>query len=451
MEAFKIGEDEWAAQAAACQDRRTARAAALLAQIEQAPPLLLAALLLAVGALLPLAGGNDYLLRVAATACLYMILALGLNLVAGMAGLLDLGYVAFFGIGAYTYAVLASPQLGLQLPAWQALPLAVAAAAACGTLLGLPALRLRGDHLAVITLGFAQVTLLLALRLDRLELPWSTERINLTGGPNGILNVAPLGLFGWQAQSQAAGYLVMLAALIVMLIFVAHLDRSRLGRAWRAMREDSLAAAALGMPVRSLKILAVTVGATIAGVAGSLFSAWQGAIFPTNLDLSLLLTLYAAVLLGGLGSLPGVILGALLLAVLPELLRDPTAARLLGYGGITLALLWRRPRRRGLFGLAGATLLAAFLLAATSALDLDRTLTGNLAFLAGAALLAAAARPWSFARAWLLIPALGLLGAVWELRLVSEPAITRMLLLGALLVALMMYRPHGLLGRPRID
>jgi branched-chain amino acid transport system permease protein len=436
MSAAKIGRDEWAEQEG---DRRSAGP---LTRLRAAEPVALAAILLAVGALLPLVTGDGYITRVAATACLYALLAVGLTVVVGFAGMLDLGYMAFFGVGAYAYALLASAQLGVAAPPWLALGAGVAAAGLAGALLGLPALRLRGDYLAVVTLGFAQAFVLLVLTLDRLELPGLPGRVNLTGGPNGVLGVPPL-----LAGGNAAGYLSLLVALSVTLALVGNLERSALGRGWRALRDDELAAASLGTPVRRLKLLAVVLGAAVAGLGGGLFSAWQGAIFPSNLDLSVLLSLYAAAILGGLGSLPGALVGALLLAVLPELLRDPQVARLLCYGVAAAALLISRPSRRGALALIGAACLAATLTLAARAVAAEPGTLGAPTFLAGTAISLCsgrAARPTI--NALLLIVGLGLLGAAFELRLVHEPGITRLLALGALLLWMLVRRPHGLLA-----
>lgn len=437
MSAAKIGTDEWA-------ERERMRPPALRERLAGLPPTGLAAALVAGGALLPLFAGDGYLTRVAAMACVYALLAIGLTIVVGFAGMLDLGYVAFFGVGAYAYAMLASPHLGLHASPWLALGVAVGAATLAGVMLGLPALRLRGDYLAVVTLGFAQVCVLLVLTLDRVDLPWPAERLNLTGGPNGIVRVAPL------ASGAHVGYLSLLGAVAVVLLLVSNLERSTLGRAWRALRDDERAAAALGTPVQRLRLLAVALAAGIAGLAGGLFSAWQGAIFPAQIDLTMLLTLYAAAILGGLGSLPGAVLGAVVLAVLPELLRDPTLARILCYGAGALALLPTPRRRRGLLLILAAATLGGGLISVVHLVAAAPAAFGAPAFLAGVALVAWAGRmDWSPVRVGALTSGLALLGVAFELRLVHEPAITRMLALGALLVWMLAQRPNGLLGRRR--
>ncbi len=309
-----------------------------------------------LAALVPLATSNDYIIRVAGNVCLFGLLALGLNVVVGYAGLLDLGYVAFYGIGGYGYAMLSSSQFGLHLPVWVSIPLVVIVAALFGLLLGLPSLRLTGDYLAIVSLGFGQIFVLLANSMDKLNVPWSEEPLDLTGGPNGITDLDPIQLFGLRLTSVTHYFYLLLAVLALIWLVLHHINSSRVGRAWRAMREDTLAAEAMGIPVKRLKLLAFAIGAAVAGLSGSIYTAWQTAVFPSNFDVTLLITLYAMVVLGGAGSQIGAITGALLLSVIPELLRGPDTARLLFYGGIVaLTLLLTRPRWRG------AALLAAVL------------------------------------------------------------------------------------------
>jgi branched-chain amino acid transport system permease protein len=430
-------------------------------------------------ALVPLLTSSEYIIRVSGNICLFALLALGLNVVVGYAGLLDLGYVAFYGIGSYGYALLSSNQFGLHLPTWAAVPLVVAIAAAAGLLLGSPSLRLTGDYLAIVTLGFAQIFVLLANSMDRVTVPWSAEPLNITGGPNGITPTDPFHLFGLRLASMTHYFYLLLATLAVVLLVLRNIDRSRVGRAWRALREDALAAEAMGMPIRRLKLLAFAIGAAIAGLGGSIFAAWQTAVFPANFDVTLLITLYAMMVLGGVGSLPGAVAGAFLLAVIPELLRGPDVARLLFYGGaIAATLLLTRPRWRGAALLAAAALAGLLVkLAATTfwpdafgppvtpldsglgalaqrwlVFPRDATTAGNIAFVVVVALLMAASRVRRpNLRFALLVPTLYLLAFVWETRLAAEPSVTRLLFFGAILVLLMTYRPQGLFGKPRVE
>jgi ABC-type branched-subunit amino acid transport system permease subunit len=269
-------------------------------------------------------------------------------------------------------------------------------------------------------------------------------------------------------------FYLLLAALALVWLALHHIDRSRVGRAWRALREDALAAEAMGMPVRRLKLLAFAIGAAVAGLSGSIFAAWQTAVFPSNFDVTLLITIYAMVVLGGAGSQAGTIAGALLLSVIPELLRGPDTARALFYGGVAaMTLLLMRPRWRGVVllvavvafglllkpaigtlapGLLGQPEPAAGLAQRWLVAPSNPVLVGNIAFLVVVALLMAVSRVRRpNVRFALLIPTLYLLAFVWETRLAGQPSVTRLLFFGAILVLLMTYRPHGLFGKPRVE
>lgn len=479
MSLDNLGQDEWVAQAERRRARGRGPLGRLLTRLEAVNPFVLGALLLGAAALLPLITSNAYVIRIAGNVCLFGMLALGLNVVVGYAGLLDLGYIAFYGIGGYAYALLSSSQFGLHLPTWASVPLIVALAGLCGLLLGLPSLRLTGDYLAIVTLGFAQIFVLLTTSLDRVSLPWAAEPVNITGGPNGVTALDPFHLFGLRLTTVAQYFYLLLMLLTLVLIVIHHINQSRVGRAWRAMGEDALAAEAMGMPVRRLKLLAFMIGAAIAGLSGSVFAAWQTAVFPSNFDVTLLITLYAMVVLGGLGSLRGAVAGALLLAVLPELLRGPDTARLLFYGGLVVGvLLLMRPRWRGL-ALLGAVVAFGVLvrLVATTlwagalsgpvipvaaglgglvqrwlVFPQNATTVGNLLFVAVVLLLMVVSRTRQrIVRFIVLIPTLYLLAFVWETRLAAEPSVTRLLFFGAILVLLMTYRPFGLFGKQRVE
>ncbi len=301
---------------------------------------LLSFLLVAVAMLvLPLLlqqGGNAWV-RILDMALLYVLLALGLNIVVGYAGLLDLGYVAFFAVGAYLFALLGSPHLaeafpwiaatfpdGLHLPIWAVIPLAAALAGLFGVLLGAPTLKLRGDYLAIVTLGFGEIIRVFLNNLDR--------PINLTNGPKGINQIdgitffgvklsRPIEVFGFEIASVSLYYYLFLALVIVSVVVCHRLEQSRIGRAWMAVREDEIAAKAMGINTRNLKLLAFGMGATFGGVSGAMFAAFQGFVSPESFSLMESVMIVAMVVLGGIGHLPGVILGALLLAALPEVLR----------------------------------------------------------------------------------------------------------------------------------
>lgn len=476
MSTSNIGRDEWVTEVGARRAWWRDPWGWLLDLLEQINPLVLVGVLVGVAGLLALFTGSAYLLRVAGTICIFAMLALGLHLSVGAAGMLNLGYVAFFGIGGYTYALLSSDQLGIHLPTVLSLPIVVGSSALLGLLLGLPALRLSGDYLGIVTLGFTQIFVLLAINLDRVTLPWSAERLSLTGGPNGITGIAPFSLLGWQPGGMHEWFYLLLAALGMVFLVCWSLDHSPIGRGWRAVREDELAAAAMGLAVGRLKLLALVIGAVIAGWSGSLYAAWQGAIFPANFDLNVLLMLYAMLVLGGLGSLPGMLVGALVLVVVPELLRDPALARVLFYSSVVALLLTLRPRWHGPALLGGVVLGGVLLKLLVGwlwpelggprletdglaglvqqwlVLPSNPALIGNILFIVVVGLLMLASR---VQRVWLrlalLAPTLYLLAVVWETRLVREPGVTSQLLLGAMLVVLLMRRPQGILGRPRVE
>jgi branched-chain amino acid transport system permease protein len=299
--------------------------------------------------------------RIANYAILYVLLALGLNIVVGFAGLLDLGYIAFYAVGAYTYALLASPQFNLHLPFWVILPVGAAVAALFGVLLGAPTLKLRGDYLAIVTLGFGEI---IRIFLNNLSRP-----VNITNGPIGISRIDPFTLDGfsfgsyetilglqWSAPIKYY-YLLLLVALAIIVVNM-RLQNSRVGRAWEAIREDEVAARAMGIDTRNLKLLAFAMGASFGGVAGGMFSAIQGFISPESFVLVESIMVVCMVVLGGMGNIWGVVLGALLLSFVPEILRwtvtplqdalfgrmvvEPEVIRMLLFGlALVLVMLFR--------------------------------------------------------------------------------------------------------------
>ena len=262
----------------------------------------------------PLVAPNDYWTGVATRIGLYATLALGLNVVVGFAGLLDLGYVAFFGIGSYIYAFLASPHFGLHWPTLAVLPVVLVGTAVAGVLIGAPTLRLRGDYLAIVTLGFGEITYLLLINLDR--------PINITGGPSGIVTIDPPSFFGWTATHNTQYYYLFLAAAALALFVSARLRHSRIGWAWQAIREDELAARVMGINTTVAKLQAFAIGAALAGLAGALLASWQRSVFPDNFLFTESINVLAMVIIGGSGSLGGVLLGAALIVTLPEIFRD---------------------------------------------------------------------------------------------------------------------------------
>ncbi|QDF99158.1 ABC transporter ATP-binding protein [Azoarcus sp. DD4] len=263
--------------------------------------------------------------RILDFALLYMMLALGLNLVVGFAGLLDLGYIAFYAVGAYSFAFLASPHFDIHLPFWLILPLGAGFAALAGIMLGFPVLRLRGDYLAIVTLGFGEIVRIFMLNLN--------YPINITNGPQGINMIDPVVLFGWDLSrniqvtenfainSLFLYYYFFLACVAGSILFIRRLQISRIGRAWAAMRDDELAAKAIGINTRNMKLLAFALGATFGGVSGCLFGAFQGFVSPESFSLMESIAVLTMVVFGGMGNIAGAVIGAFVLALLPEILR----------------------------------------------------------------------------------------------------------------------------------
>jgi branched-chain amino acid transport system permease protein len=262
--------------------------------------------------------------RIADFAILYVLLALGLNIVVGFAGLLDLGYIAFYAVGAYAYALLASPHFGLHLPFWVILPIGAGLAAIFGILLGAPTLKLRGDYLAIVTLGFGEIVRILLNNLSR--------PVNLTNGPQGVARIDPFRIgsldlsttdtwHGVVFSGPLKYYYFLLACVLVVIVVNLRLQNSRIGRAWEAVREDETAARAMGIDTTRIKLLAFAMGATFGGLAGGMFAAIQAFISPESFVLVESIMVVAMVVLGGMGNIWGVILGALLLSFVPEVLR----------------------------------------------------------------------------------------------------------------------------------
>ena len=340
--------------------------------------------------------GNSWV-RIIDFALLYIMLALGLNIVVGFAGLLDLGYIAFYAVGAYMTGLLASPQFatvlesvvnqypvvgnalisifgeevrqhGIHLSVWLIVPLGAGLAGLFGALLGAPTLKLRGDYLAIVTLGFGEI---IRIFMNNLSSP-----VNITNGPAGINLIEPIRIFGVSLAGEAgskqtvvigsfsmpsvSAYYFLFLVLCIMIVFVTvRLQHSRLGRAWVAIREDEIAAKAMGINTRNVKLLAFAMGASFGGVAGAMFASFQGFVSPESFSLNESIAVLAMVVLGGIGHVPGVILGGVILAALPEVLRhavEPAQKALFGqvlietevlrqllYGFAMVAVMLNRP------------------------------------------------------------------------------------------------------------
>lgn len=287
---------------------------------------------------------NQYWNYTLGTVGIYVLLGLGLNIVVGMAGLLDLGYVAFFAIGAYTVALMTAPTPhGLLTDFWWnfwlALPIGVILAALAGILLGIPVLRMRGDYLAIVTLGFGEIIRILS-KSDALT--------GFSGGPRGVRDVAmpsfalPFTDFKYTFDDRAFIYLIILGCLLVIFV-TARLQNSRVGRAWIAMREDETVAQAMGINTWQYKLMAFAIGAAFAGLGGVLFASRNQFTGPEDHNLMVSINVLSLVIVGGMGSIPGVVMGALALKGLPEVLRQLESFRLLAFGGLLVAMMILRP------------------------------------------------------------------------------------------------------------
>jgi branched-chain amino acid transport system permease protein len=468
----RIGVDEWVASA---EERRRRTLAGRVEELGGRTPAAVKLVALALPfAVFPLVADSDYLMQVGIDTLIFVLLALGLNVAVGWVGLLDLGFVAFAGLGAYFYAALASEYAGRHWDAVIAIPAIALAVAVAGFLVGLPSRRLVGDYLAIVTLFFIQIWLVVLINAS------------FTRGPNGISNIQPLEFLGRRVSSIDGLYYVVFGAFVLIVSFLYLLNRSRTGRAWRALREDELAAELMTMPVNRLKLMAFAVGAGIAGVAGALFAPVQGAVFPTNFDLVVLITVYAMVVLGGAGSLVGVTVGAVVINASLEILRDPSDASWLFYGAVVLVLfVLIRPWWLSLAVLGGTIvfgfvvhaiaeearpslvegvpvgqariddLVDSWVLLPTNIVTGDGLPTGAfarvmyLSLVAAVLLLTLIRQP--IVRAVAVVPVLYLAAMVWENLLLPQPAVARYVLIGALLVGLMAIRPQGLFGRQRVE
>jgi len=474
-----VGRDEWVARHGERRVRRGGPLGTLEERLRRVPWWAWLTLFVVLFALLPVGVTDAYWRRVAFDTVLFMMLALGLNVVVGWGGLLDLGYLMFYGFGAFTYADLRSDQFDLHLPTLLVIAIAVVGGALLGILVGLPSRRLSGDYLAIVTLFAYQIFISILIGGDDIF------GVDLTGGVNGILKVDPLSFFGHSIPVSKEGGEFNVAYLYVALVFFTLLfvalrlvDRSRTGRAWRSLREDSLAAQLMGMPVPWLKLMAFSFGAAVAALTGTLLVSLNGSVFPGNFDLTLLITIYAMMILGGLGSQAGAVLGAILITVLLELLREPSNSRYIFYAVLVLGLVAVLRVSVRLAVVAGGVILLGVLIRVVVDL-VDSSWTGaapdgsgwlgdllarwvvepdsvapwlkSTAYISliALALLLTTLRGWT--RLAVLVPVLYLATFVWENVLAVQPEVTRYILLGALLVVVMIVRPNGLLGEKRVE
>jgi branched-chain amino acid transport system permease protein len=471
----RVGVDEWVARVDQRRERPTGIAGVFQRLGEIVTPGVRLALVVILAATLPLWLSDGDLFNYGIFLLLYILLGLGLNVVVGFAGLLDLGYVAFFGFGAYFYALLSSDHYGIHWPAIVAVPVVVLATALLGLFLGVPSRRLLGDYLAIVTLFFGQAFVVF-VNASNPEVAGK----GLTGGPNGIADIDPISIFGYEFTTRTQQYALLLAAGVVVLVGLHFLSESRTGRALRALREDPLAAEAMSIPVNRLKLLAFGIGAGIAGFTGCMFATLLTAVTPGNFDVPILITIYAVVILGGFGSLSGVILGAVVITVSFQFLAPENPqnnARVLFYTIILLTIVLAvRSWWRLLLVLAGTVLLGVAVHAIVAAvaptwaagraveagrlgeliggwvvIPQGHPNFGNIAYVAlvVSVLVLTQLRP---SLRLLAIPSVAYLAAiVWETSFVQQPAVARWILFGALLVVLMNVRPQGLLGTPRVE
>ena len=471
-----VGQDEWVARHAAQRFMPTGPLGTIEDRVRRVPWWAWLVLFLSAASTLPFFEHSGYVRYVAFSTVLYMLLALGLNVVVGWGGLLDLGYVAFYGIGAYAYAILASDKFGFHLPTLVAIPVIVAIGAIAGFLVGLPSRRLTGDYLAIVTLFFLQLFQTVMTNGD------SVRGHNLTGGPNGILRVDPYHLGGHDLVVQHEGifavsyFYVALGIFAVVFVALRFVNNSRTGRAWRSQREDPLAAEAMGMPVNWLKLMSFSFGAAVAALTGTLFAAQAASVFPLTFYFVLLIIVYTMVILGGSGSQAGVVAGALIVSPLLELLREPGKSRAVFFIALVGAVLLMSTRSRAI-GIVGlATLAFGFVVHETlGAIDKTWVAGQNQGGFAGLtdhwvvapAHLARWIAPTAYIgliavvlfvtivrgrlRLVLLVPTLYLAAFVWENVMLAKPEPTRYIVLGVILIALMILRPNGLLGERRVE
>jgi ABC-type branched-subunit amino acid transport system permease subunit len=472
----RIGVDSWVAEA----DERRMRGRGPLGLLawgwESSPDSAKLIGFVAIAASLPfwLLSSEGDLFNFGLFTLIFVGLGLGLNVVVGLAGLLDLGYVAFYGIGAYAYALLSSGYYGHHWPAEATIPIAMATAAIPAAILGFSARRLLGDYLAIVTLFFAQAFLVFTNTTN----PTLFGK-GFTGGANGIPNLDPLTFFGYQLTSTKQLYFFTLGVVGVVAAAIYLVNQSRIGRAWRASREDPLAAEVMSIPVNRLKILAFVFGSAVAGLLGAIYAAVSTAAVSTNFNVAVLIILYAIIILGGFGSIAGVFVGANIINVSFEFLEPqsdyPSFKRWLFYGLIIVLVARLKPWYRAAvvfavaagFGFAVHAIVAAKAGAAWTSgkpvsgaawlahwVVIPRVSHGNFdnvlyIGLVLAILLVASLKGWW--RTIALGPTLYLTALVWENVLVESPAVTALILFGVMLIVLMAVRPQGLLGTARVE
>ncbi len=470
-----VGRDEWVARA---EERRVLRSGwigTLEARARRVSWWAWLTLFVAAGSLMPVVESSGYVRLVGFNTVIYMVLALGLNLVVGWGGLLDLGYIAFFGVGSYAYAIFDSAKFGYHVPSIVIIPAATLIGAFVGLLVGLPSRRLSGDYLAIVTLFFLELFETVATNGNQIF------GHNVTGGALGIPNVYPLSFFGHTLAVQHQGIFAVtyyyIAIVIFVIVFVAlrFVNNSRTGRAWRSLREDPLAAEVMGMPVNWLKLMSFATGAGVAALAGTVSTALNASVYPLNFSPVVLITIYAMVILGGSGSQSGAVLGAILVSVLLQVLQNPGQARVLFYLVIILGVvaIFRFSVRLAI--VAGSTAVFGIVVHTVARSYhhawVDGVHGGFAGLIADWVVVPVQLAPWvgqvgyglllvgllasSQLRGWLrlvaLPPTLYLAAFIWENQMIPNPGPARYIVLGLLLIVLMIVRPNGLLGERRVE
>lgn len=472
-----IGVDEWVARSGDKREQQRGLRG-LAAQVGERvgwwPRL---ALLGVVGLLFGLLGFNVNIQTVGFNSVLYAMLALGLNIPLGWAGLLDLGYVAFFGFGAYGYALLSSHAFGdlaassggVHLTVIATIPIVLVGAGIVGVLIGLVALRLEGDYLAIVTLFVGTAFVEVVNNVDP----------GVFGGNNGLFGLDRFHAFGGTIGSVRGYYFVALIMLLVLMAVLHLLDTSRTGRAWRALREDPLAAQVMTIPINGLKVMAFSFGAIVAALAGTVFAAEQGAVFAPDFQASVLIIIYACLVLGGVGGIAGAVLGGITVTVAQAMLSSPTDSAYLFYGLILITIVARVRPWRALavllaaiagFGVAVHAIVGAISHAAVGGLPGSTgwiglvmrhyvivpsgdasILYGKIAFLVLICALVAVVRLTGIRRLVAVVPTVYVAACCWETLLISNSGTTAVVMLGAILVVMMAARPEGLLGTRRVE
>jgi len=469
-----VGRDEWVAREG---ERRVSNKwlAPVDARARRVPWWAWLALFVAAGALMPAVEASGYVRLIAFQTVIYMVLALGLNLIVGWAGLLDLGYIAYFGVGSYFYAFFDSPKFGYHVPTIVTIAGATIVGALVGLCVGLPSRRLSGDYLAIMTLFFLELFETVATNGNQIF------GHDITGGSFGIAGVYPLGLFGHNLAVQHGGifavsyYYVAIVMFVIVYVALRFVNLSRTGRAWRSQREDTLAAEVMGMPVNWLKLLSFATGAGVAALAGTVSTALSASVYPLNFSPVVMITIYAMVILGGLGSAPGAVLGAILISVLLQVLQDPGQARALFYLGVVIGVIavYRFSIRLAI--VVAATAVFGIVVHSVAGSFHHSWVDGAHGGISGAVahwvVVPVQPAPWvgqvayllliigmlcvTQLRGWLRIvalpPTLYLAGFVWENLMIPNPGPARYIVLGLLLIVLMIVRPNGLLGEKRIE